>query len=126
MPIKMESDHKRNLTTFSASGELTYAEQIAALQEFYGTKPTVNVLWDFRAITGNRISSRELGHIIAFVKENEKKRPAGKTALVASTDAHFGLARMSEIMAEGEGLPWAMRAFRSIERAFDWIDETET
>jgi hypothetical protein len=38
----------------------------------------------------------------------------------------FGLSRMSEMLAEGEKVPWSIRAFRSMAQAMQWIDDTQT
>ena len=111
------------MTVFTVAGALTYAEQLAALQEFYDGNPTANVLWDFRSIEGNRITIEELNKIIVFIKRRESKRPHGKTALVSTTDLDFGLSRMSQTYADIHNVPWQIRAFRSMDEAIKWIKE---
>jgi len=122
MPLSKRVYKQLELTVFIVSGELTFDEQIRALREYYEGEPTRNAIWDFRAITGSRITSEELRQIIAFTKWYEDRRPGGKTALVASTQLDFGLGRMSHALAEREGLPWQIRVFRSIEEALEWIE----
>ncbi|MBN2107697.1 MAG: hypothetical protein JW832_09735 [Deltaproteobacteria bacterium] len=123
MPITASYERSGDLTVFTAAGELTYEEQLAALQEFYDGNPTANVLWDFRSIKGNRITTEELNKIIVFIKRRESKRPHGKTALVARTDLDFGLSRVSQAYADIHELPWQIRAFRSMDEALMWIEE---
>jgi hypothetical protein len=123
MTIFTSHDLSRDLTIFTASGELTYAEQMTVLQAFYGGDPTANTVWDFRAIEGNRISSEEVGKIISFVKQKVDRRKKGKTALVSGSDLDFGLSRISEVYADIENLPWQIRAFQSMDDALKWIDE---
>jgi hypothetical protein len=123
MTIDSDRDPARDLTIFTVRGQLTFDEQMEILVEFYGGDPTANVLWDFRGIEGNRISSDELRKIIVFIKQHEHKRPGGKTAMVAGTDLDFGLSRMSDAYAETEKLPWKIRPFRSMEEALDWIEK---
>jgi len=36
---------------------------------------------------------------------------------------NFGLLRMVEAYGQGEDLLWEIRAFRSMDEAFGWIDE---
>jgi hypothetical protein len=60
MAIHSSLDRLRNLTTFFVNGELTFDEQIQTLKEFYIGAPTANVLWDFRATEGIRMSMDEL------------------------------------------------------------------
>jgi hypothetical protein len=122
MTISLSVDALRDLTVFTVEGELSFEEQVEVLRIFYGGDPTTNVLWDFRNITGNRIQSEEASEIVSFIKRNEAKRPSGKTALVVSTDLDFGLSRVSQAYGESEGLPWEIRAFRSMESAYRWID----
>ena len=126
MGIDISDDPGRNLTVFAATGELTYEAQIDVLRKFYTGRPTPNVIWDLRALTGMRLSTEEIAKIIAYIKKYQSVRPKGKTALVTSTDVDFGLSRMSEMLAEGEKVPWSIRAFRSMAQAMQWIDDTQT
>ena len=123
MPISSRTDPSNDLTVFTASGVLTFEEQMAAFKEFYEGEPTKNVVLDLRNITGKRISSDELRRIIAFIKLHKDKRGPGKTALIAKTDLDFGLSRMSDALAESEGVPWKIRAFRSMGDAVKWLTE---
>lgn len=123
MAISKMTDRSKGLTIFTATGELTFADQIAALKDFYEGNPTKNELWDMRKITGSRISSEELRQVTLFTKRYEQRRQGGKSALVMTTDLDFGLGRMSDALAESEQLPWKIRAFRSMEKALEWLDE---
>jgi hypothetical protein len=123
MAILHSLDEDRNLTVFSVQGELSFEEQMAALRRFYDGTPTRNVIWDFRCMEGQRVSSEEMRKIISYIKRQDQKRPAGKTALVAATDLDFGLARMSQAYADQEELPWQIESFRTMEEAFIWIAE---
>ena len=122
MVISHVQDEGRNLTVFSVKGELTFAEQMATLRQFYDETPTRNVIWDFRQLAGHRISSDELREIISFIKWHGQNRPAGKTALVSATDLDFGLSRMSQAYAEQERVPWPIESFRTMEDALRWIE----
>jgi hypothetical protein len=122
MTIASSYDEIRDLTVFTVEGELTFDAQMTTLKEFYSGVPTANVLWDFRAIEGIRVSSKELYEIILFIKRHKSKRPQGKTALVSSKDIDFGLSRVSQAYADYEKLPWEMKAFRSMKEALKWID----
>jgi hypothetical protein len=122
MTVSPSIDDSRGLTIFTVKGELTFDVQMNALKAFYSGEPTANVLWDFRLMEGNRLSSDELGKIFAFIRANQAKRPNGKTALVAATDLDYGLSRVSETLSHVQHLPWDMRAFRSMDDALKWID----
>jgi len=121
MTITTTIDQALDLTIFTAEGELTFDKQMNALREFYSGNPTANVIWDFRKIVGNRISSQELLKIITFIKQHGKKRPSGRTALIAASDLDFGLSRMGQAYADVEHLTWDMEVFRSMSSALRWI-----
>ena len=122
MTVSQSIDEPRDLTIFTVKGELTFAGQMDAINAFYSGVPTANVLWDFRLMEGNRVSSEELAELFAFIEDNQWKRPKGKTALVAASDLDYGLSRVSETFALIKNLPWEIRAFRSFYMALDWID----
>ena len=123
MPISSKVLKNKDLTIFTATGELTLEVQMDALKPFYEGEPTRNVLWDMRGITGIRISSDELQLIIKYIKLHTERRPSGKTALVTKSDLDFGLGRMSESYAQQENLPWEIRVFASMSEAKKWLDE---
>jgi hypothetical protein len=121
MPVSSSTDDVRSLTIFTVVGELTFEEQMKTLRAFYGGSPTANVLWDFRMMEGNRLSSVELERLFSFIKSNQNKRPTGKTALVSANDLDFGLSRVSETLSQIKELPWGIQAFRSMDEALRWI-----
>lgn len=122
MVISHSTDEGRDLAVFYVKGELSFEEQMATLRRFYDGTPTRNVIWDFRQMTGHRISSDELREIVSFIKWHGQNRLAGKTALVSATDLDYGLARMSQAYAEQENVPWQIMGFRTMEDALRWID----
>jgi hypothetical protein len=122
MTVSPSTDESRDLTIFTVKGELAFEVQMNTLKAFYNGEPTANVLWDFRLMEGNRLSSKELEVLFALIKNNQGKRPKGKTALVSATDLDFGLSRVSETLCHVQNLPWEIRAFRSMDDALKWID----
>jgi hypothetical protein len=124
MPITVQTDESKDLTTFQATGVLTLEEQLAALRPFYEGNPTKNVLFDLRAITGNRVSSSELEQIADLMARYKDKRPQGKTALLVSGKADYGLGRMVSIMAETKEVPVQVQVFYSIDEAMEWLGST--
>jgi hypothetical protein len=125
MAIHSSLDRLRNLTIFFVNGELTFDEQIQTLKEFYIGAPTGNVLWDFPAMEGIRMSVDEFCEIISFLKKYCSKRPKGKTALVFSIDIDFSLSKTGETDVNIEESPWKIKAFRSMAKALIWIEEEQ-
>lgn len=123
MPLSIDIDRILDLTTFTLSGEIKVNDPIDALGEYYKDNPTRKAIWDFREVSGNRVSSEELRQMIMFAKQHEGLRKDGKTALVAGTDLDFGLARMADSLAAVEDFSVKIRTFRSMEEAAAWLDE---
>ena len=121
MAIEIKTDTSQDLTVFTAVGEIDFNSQMAVLKTFYHGTPTRNVIWDFRSISGSRISSEEISRIIEFIKANEHKRPGGKTAMVTSELVDFGLARMSAIMSEVREMTVKLDSFKSFDAALEWL-----
>ena len=94
---------------------------MAVLKKFYAGTPTKNVLWDFREISGSRITSEKLEQIVQFIKSNDEKRITGQTALVVSELIDYGLARMGSIYAEVEETSIKICAFRCYDDAMKWL-----
>ena len=113
-----------DLTRFVAQGEITFVEHIAAIRSFYEEMPTRNVVWDVRLMEGTRLTAEELRALVTLAKSYTAKRPRGKTALVASFDIDYGLARMIQAFAISESLPWEIEVFRSLPDALGWFDES--
>jgi hypothetical protein len=123
MPISVSIDQSRDLTIFTATGDLTFDDQMRVLREFYGGKPTKNALWDFRVIIADRITNEELVQIRDFIKMHQDKRPGGKSALVYDHSRNFGLSEVCEDLKETKGLQFNIRSFDSIDDAFKWLEQ---
>lgn len=93
-----------------------------ALESFY-KNPTKNILLDFsgRADTSLILKTEDLAKIFNHLSFQKENRPEGKTAIVAPDDLRFGMSRIAEAFAEIEKLPWEMKAFRSIDKAINWL-----
>lgn len=121
MSIRVERHPDQDVTVFVVEGESSLAEQIGVLRDFYEHQPAHDVIWDFTALAGERLSADDLQEIIAFVANYRTERLHGRTALVSAQDLDYGLSRMSETLAELKNLPWEIRAFRGREAAVAWL-----
>jgi hypothetical protein len=112
----------RNLTTFVCTGAITSDDILDAVTAFYGGNPTLHIIWDFTAVDLSKLTGDEIRAIAKKAKGLDHSRDGGRTALVASEDAAFGLGRMYEIFAEITELTAAIRVVRTMEDANQWID----
>jgi len=121
MSIHMEQIEGQDLTIFRVSGEVGAGEQLAAMQSFFETGPTGDVLWDFREVEGERYFYEDVKEVLDLCRNKSALRPPGKTAIVTAKPVDFGLARMAKSLSEAMELPWEVRNFTSMEEAVDWL-----
>ena len=102
MSIKITRKGNQDLTIHVVTGPVSEEEMIEAINAFYNQNPTTALLWD---ISRAKMEHIQVSSIEAFVQHAAKlgaRRVNGRTAILASSDLQFGLARMSEILTEGK------------------------
>jgi hypothetical protein len=123
MPIKLQIDQERQLTKFIASGMISSTDLTTALESFFSSEVTQNILWDFRnSNPGEVFLPRKIKKIIDFAKEGMLSRTDGKTAIVALPGIGFSLSKSYEAFTKFEKIPYSVKAFNSIDEAMSWIN----
>ena len=125
MPITITIDHDRDLTIFTVTGKPRFEEGMAALRQFWESRPTKNTLWDFREVILGRLTYGEIKKIVDYIRPQAGKRAGGKTSLVGSKDLVKGTKNLMVSYCGTNRLPFQMRAFRSIRKANKWLDKKE-
>lgn len=113
-------DENLELTELSWNGKLSLDEIIQTLNEFYAS-PTRNLIWNISKADISTITNDDLKTVIAITKEPAHRRPDGKTAILGSTDLHFGMARVYATYCEFENHPISVSVFRNKDAAINWI-----
>ena len=122
MSIESKTDKSRDLTTYTFMGEISAKDLIKIVEDFYEGELTENLLLDFRQAKPNQqFLSRDLENTARVAKKYWELRKKGKTAIVASTDISFGLARMYEAFTKIEDMTHSVRVFRSMDKASEWL-----
>lgn len=121
MPIKVETDVDKQLTTFRVTGEATFEEGLSANRAFYAGDPTRNVIWDFSTAILDKITNDQFKQIVDSVKHLTEKRKNGKTVFLVSRDLEFGVSRMMQVFAEMNGSPFSVQVFKSKDEAARWL-----
>ena len=123
MAITSKADSARQFSTLIATGEISSSEIVDAFKSFYNKQYSNNVLWDFRcADLEALLSSGDLENItISLAGMKLKSQGLGKTAIVASTDVWFSLARMYVTFSEINNLSDKIQVFRSMDEAIKWL-----
>jgi hypothetical protein len=117
--IRVEPD--KNLSTYIFAGKVTGEQIIHAQEEFYSKAPMFFLLADFTQADLSVLTTDDLRTILSGAEKNGHVRKGGKTAVVVSGDLAFGMARMYEIMAEIQDLPFSVRSFRGQDEALTWL-----
>ena len=125
MPVEINIDRNKNLSVISLRGHVEFKERLSAFESFY-RNPTKHLIYDKSVSDGHTISGDEIHRFIELVNLNKDKRKNGKTAIVSSAKADYGISRMFELIAEAHDIPWDIQCFMSIEEASTWIQEEST
>jgi hypothetical protein len=123
MTITSKADPSKQFSTFVVTGEISSNEIVDTAKSFYKKQPNNNVLWDFRyADLEALLFSDELENITAsLIKLNWKLQRVGKTAIVASTNSWFSLAKMYSTFAGIKDVSHIIQLFRFMDEAINWI-----
>jgi hypothetical protein len=113
----------KHFTTYIFTGEVTAEQIISAQEEFYSKTPMLFLLVDFTQADLSVLISNDLRTILYGAEKNGHVRKGGKTAVVASGNLSFGMARMYEIMTEIQDLPFFVRAFKAKDEALMWLSK---
>ena len=121
MGIKITKNEDRDLTIHDVTGSVSEEEMYDALENFYKGEPTTLLLWDMSQADVSQVTTETLQRFIRKSTQLGGSRQGGRTAVIASEDLQYGLARMSEVLTEIESAPYSFRAFRSRQEALRWL-----
>jgi hypothetical protein len=126
MPITSKMFPHEKLTVFTGEGEISYSETWETMSRDYksihpGT--TKNILWDLRNASVASITASQVTKLADLSDNYSKQRGGGKTAIVASHDLNFGVAK--EYEGQTMSLSREFVVFRDIDKAYKWIEEPE-
>ena len=124
MDVRTKMDPEKDCRYHTVTGELTLVRLKNALSAVYarpGFRYDQSSLWDLRKATTQHVSAAEVQSIAALVKKHWAGSEAARSALVVSTDLDYGMARMYEMLMEGEIGP-RVKVFRDMEEAKAWLE----
>jgi hypothetical protein len=123
MPITSKFDRAKNLTIFTVSGDVTFDELAENLTAYIEAGPTRLELYDFSEGTGNTVNFEHIAQLVEIQKTRYPRVP-WKTAFVVHRDVGFKMTMIYKGMAEVEGTAQRVKVFRSLDDAYDWLEET--
>lgn len=123
MSITSKVDPQKKISTFTVTGKISLDKIIETIESFYEQQPESNVLWDFRyADLDALIFFKELEKITSsFFKSNYKFQNIRKSAIVASVDLWFSIAKMYAKFIKIRDLSNKIQIFRFKDEAIKWL-----
>lgn len=125
MNIESRTDNVKRIRTHIVSGAINLPEIKGFLASLYNSvefDPNSHALWDVREATFPEVTPVEIKELAYFARINWAEKHQRKTALVISSDFHFGLSRMFEQFI-GPPAHGKIKTFRNLQAALDWIED---
>jgi len=123
--IKFVIDKAQDLTTVTIVGNLQPDELQAILKDYYKQSPTRLIMMDSRAGSWSSMSTSDYNKSIQRWITHGKSRAGGKTAIIFSDPADFGMGRYLESHLSMAGFPTELECFRDIDKARSWLFESQ-
>jgi hypothetical protein len=125
MAITQQIDPSKQLTIFKVEGKTHPDEIIQTIDQYFKGQTTKNSLWDFSNIElEEHVSHAGTEKIARFSEQYQNIQENSKVALVATTPLGLGLLRLYEGLTKADGADYAVKSFRSIELAMEWLVES--
>jgi hypothetical protein len=121
MPFKYAIDHEARLVSVTVSGQVTAEEALKAFEEIVSHsdfRPGMKVLSDHRQME-TVMPTRFVGALISRVRSFREKLSGARWAMVETSAAGYGMARMASVLAES--MQVEIQVFRTVEEARLWL-----
>ena len=124
MKLETKINKQSKFRTHTFSGEFEFDDLFESLIAVYDDKnfdPNLNSVWNLIDVDGiEKISTNQIQKIVDYVSWKREKFGSMKTAIVVSSQIHYGIARMVEQSLEAASKSEIM-VFRDLESALKWI-----
>lgn len=122
--IKFSIDKAKDLTTVTIVGDLQASELRAILEDYYRQSPTSLIMMDSRQGRWSSMPTADYNRSIHSWILQGKSREGGKTAIIFSDPADFGMGRYLESHLSLAGFPTELECFRDMDKAERWLFES--
>lgn len=120
MPFRFHIDQEADLVLTIAEGDVTAEDLIAHARALARTPDRpLHELVDFSDRVDVTIPTEVVRNMAEFLSQEDGNPPGSRLAMVAKTDAIFGMLRLFEAHREHSNV--ALRVFRNRDEAFDWL-----
>jgi hypothetical protein len=122
MPISHRVDRGLGCVFTTAAGELTDQELLDHAQRVESdgdVDPRFDEVVDLRAVTGFGPSTPTVRETAQLLKTGKRREKQGRLAIVAPSNAGFGVGRMFEALSGSDAE--RVQTFRTLPEALDWL-----
>lgn len=122
MPIRTRFDRALGIVIHQMVGDLHPEEVLASQRKLYASSdhdPTMPVLWDARSAHAWVVDFGGMSAMVERSRELWGSMRGGRTAIVVSSDADYGMGRMYQSLAEN--MPRKLEVFRDFDLAVAWL-----
>ncbi len=123
MPISHRIDRELGCIFTTAEGDLTDEELLAHARRVENdpdADPRFDEVVDLRGVRGFGPSTPTVRETANVLKTGKRHAKEGRLAIVAPSDAGFGVGRMFEALAGAEA--GRVQTFRTLEEALAWLE----
>ena len=115
----------KKITSITVVWEDDFSELMGVLKNFFDDNNTEHLLLDFRLFSFNTIMRSHIRDLYEYItsRANGGGRVNGKTAFVVSNGLQIEICKIFKIYSEMTGSAIKVSAFRSMEKAFNWLEE---
>ena len=116
----------KKITCITVKWGADFSELLGVLKNFIDDNNTEHLLLDFRLFSFDTIirsNIRDLYEYATF-RANFNSRVNGRTAFVCSNGLQVEIGRIFKAYSEMIGSPVKVSAFRSMKKAFSWLEES--
>ena len=115
----------KKITCITVNWEADFSELLGVLMKFIDDNNTEHLLLDFRMLSFDTIMRSNIRDLYEYAtsRANVDSRVNGKTALVCSNGLQIEIGKIFKTYSEMIASPIKISAFRSMEKAFSWLEE---
>jgi hypothetical protein len=124
MPITITVNAVEGVRHSVLSGDIGDRELVDAYRRVIAAPdfdPTLNGLVDLRAVGQLSVTASGIWELSEVLRAADWPGAPRRVAIVASSDFHFGMARMVATLLSTGGLTTEYHAFREMREARDWL-----
>jgi len=124
MGITTIIDSKEGIAFHQVEGVLTFEEIAAAIEGLFSSpdfNTEMNIIAEIMPGSTSALGSDDIHRIVKLTRNLNNRTGPGRTVIIVSNDADFGIFHVLEFLLKNEGRE--LRVFRSMSEGKDWLND---